>query len=163
MIISAPFKLMSSHPKPNTITYTNGTVQNQIIKLQIFSKQCLYTQVLAECSHFNCQNFHSITKVILVTSYNVRNYTVKRKLIFCLTLQVTISNYILSMCIMVFEANLPGIHWKCQHIKARDTEMLTAFDTTQEMSQNFYMYFVKYMCKTKNSGFIFELENKHRI
>jgi len=58
--------------------------------------------VLAECSHFNCQNFHSFTKGILVTSCTGRNYTAKPKLIFCLTLQVIISNYILSMCIMVF-------------------------------------------------------------
>jgi len=43
------------------------------------------------------------------------------------------------MCIMVFEANLPGIHWKCLHIKARDTEMLTAFVTTQGMTQKRFL------------------------
>ena len=56
---------------------------------------------------------------------------------------------------MVSEANLPGINWKCLHIKARDTEMLTAFITTQEITQNFYMYSSSTSARPKIQGSYF--------
>jgi len=56
---------------------------------------------------------------------------------------------------MVFEANLPGIHWKCLHIKARDTEMLTAFITMQGMTQNFCTYLWRASARSKIHGSYF--------